>query len=90
MMLYTLGVISSMLVLDAAVPQAPESSDRFYPGGFQSVRGFEFRGTESPVAHFHAGGFRSVRGFKLWGTASASERFSAGGFRSLRGFRLRE
>jgi outer membrane protein assembly factor BamA len=80
-------VIGSMVALDAAIPQPPASSDRFY-GGFQSVRWFEFRGAESPVTHFHAGGFRSVRGFELRETAPASERFYAGGFRSLRGLRF--
>ena len=49
-MLYMLAVIGSTLVTDAAIPQPPASSDRFYAGGFQSVRGFEgFRGLESPI-----------------------------------------
>jgi outer membrane translocation and assembly module TamA len=90
MMLYTLGVIGSMLVLEAAIPQLSASSDRFYAGGFQSVRGFEFRGAELPVTYVHAGGFDTVRGFEFRETAPVSGRFYAGGFRSLRGFQIQD
>jgi outer membrane translocation and assembly module TamA len=89
MLLYTLAMMGSMLVTDAAIPQSPASGDLFYAGGFQSVRGFKFRGAESPITRFYSGGFRSVRGFEFRETGLAPERFYSGGFRSLRGFQFR-
>jgi outer membrane translocation and assembly module TamA len=89
-MRYTLAVIGSIVVLDAEIPEPPASSDRFYAGGFQSVRGFNFRGAALPIPQFHAGGFRSIRGFEFRETGPVSERFYAGGFPSLRGFQLRD
>jgi outer membrane translocation and assembly module TamA len=63
MMLYTLSVLGSMIAMDAAVPQPPATGERFYAGGFQSVRGFVFRSAEPSAARFYVGGFRSIRGF---------------------------
>lgn len=74
MMLSTLTLIGSLLIAAATIPQPLASGDRFFAGGFRSVRGFKVRGAVPPATRFHAGGFHSLRGFQWRGPGTGDAR----------------
>jgi outer membrane translocation and assembly module TamA len=71
-MLYALLLTGSMLTAEAAPQPQLSPAERFYAGGFRSVRGFEFRSKGPALERFYAGGFRSIRGFDFPGVAPGS------------------
>jgi len=72
MMLSALMLAGSLLAADASPEAQLVSVERFYAGGFRSVRGVEFHGVGPLRERYYAGGFRSARGFAFRGVGPST------------------